>query len=310
MAIINAASQPCKPPIIADVFGYVDTIEIFSPRRPTIELKNRVRDATGRRVWDQCINHFGWMLKVNQPSIETPAILDRDFTEKDSICRVHVALDFDPRPGVPREAVIELIQTMTHLRYRRDSDEQFEYFESLYAIKTKGRKTRVSKNTMFYPTRIGKLDGEFDKLHFEIRLEKKRAVIAAGIERPIDLLSLNPRLFVQKQLKIADHKPALHKIIKKAFRSNPDIPQTRILSLFNRMGVQTLTGFKRLFPIRAERLRPLEVLNIGSELEWVRKQGVNMKCAKLMALLHASRIRPPRHRVRPAHPGKTGIVSP
>lgn len=293
---------PClernKPPILADVETYIDTIEIFAPRRPTPELKNQLRRATGRRVWDKRIGEFGWLLIVNQPTIDAIRVLDRDFTEKQSVCRVHIALDYDPRPGVTREAVIELIETMTHLRFRRDTDEEFEYFETRYSVKAKGRKTRPSKNTAFYPTRIGKLDGEVNKIHFEIRLEKKRAVIAAGIERPINLLKMKPCEFVAKQLKIADHKPALRKIIKKAFRSNPDIKECKIVALFNRMGVQTLTGFKRVFPINAERLKPLQVLNIGSELEWVRSESVNMKCGELLPLLHASRTRPVRHRER------------
>jgi len=285
--------------VLADVIPYIDTIEFSSSQVFRSCLLGSLRPVSGS-VWPTAIRDKNdptvirrHLLKVNQP---TPAAIDiinrhmREANHSVSVCRLHIALDFDPRPGVTREQVIELIETAFHLRYRRDSDEYYDYLGTQYSVKVKRRKTRPSKQTAFYRDRIGKLDGELDKIHFEIRLEKKRSVLASGIEYPSDVFDIDPQQFVAKQLKIADHKPALKKIINKAVKAtkeayaNPHVDiERRVRSMFRRMGTDTLTGFKRLFPVRAERLKPTNVLNISNQWHWV-----NMKCGELLPLSPAS----------------------
>ena len=129
-------------------------------------------------------------------------------------------------------------------------------------------------------------------------------MIAAGIEDPIDLLRLDPVAFIAKQLKIADHKPILNKIVQRTLKKtinetpNPHVDVTkRFWSILDRShffdDVRTLTGFKRMFPKAFERLKPLTVLNIAGELNWVGEMTVNMKTGKMSPLSHATRKRTP-----------------
>jgi hypothetical protein len=279
MTIISPCRHSNKPMVLASICAYCDTLEMFTRQKPEPGVMVALHDATGRRVWYEKIKDFGYRTIINQPTIEAIYVLQRWFDEcrGASVCRTHIALDFDPRPGCA-DLVVDLVENNTHLRFRRDADQTYQSGETRYSIKTAGRHTRPSKQTAFYRTRMGKLDGECEKIHFEVRLEKKRAVKAAGIVRPINLLTLNPRQFVQQQLKIADHKPILEKItqryVNNMIRDTPnphcDIAK-RVAEAFRRMGTDTLTGFKREFPRQFERLAswPLETLNIGNALEWV-----------------------------------------
>ncbi len=158
-----------------------------------------------------------------------------------------------------------------------------------------GRNSRPTKLSAVYGDEPGMLDGECDKPHFEIRIEKSRLARSAGIEILSDL-DLDPREFLTKQIKIADHKPALQKIIDKAISEtqkafpNPHVDiSKRVRSHYRRMGCETLTGFKRVFPIRAERLKPLNVLNVSNRLDWVPLEG--MECGEMSPLSPASRPR-------------------
>lgn len=280
--------------VLADVFLHIHTIELSSSQAIQTELLAVLRPLCGyvdrKPMRDRLDPSVIWShrLFVNQPSPAAIAILDRYMREakhKVAVCRLHIALDFDPRPGVTREQVIELIETAFHLRYRRDTDEYYDYLGTQYSVQVNRRKTRPARQTAFYCDRVG-YDGELDKIHYEIRLEKKRSVLSAGIEYPSDAFDTDPQQFVTKHVKIADHKPALKKIIDKAIKAtkeayaNPHVDiERRVRSMFRRMGTDTLTGFKRLFPIRAERLKPMNVLNISNRLHWV-----NEECGELSPL--------------------------
>jgi hypothetical protein len=288
MSIISPRPDPNKPrQLFSATCLYCDTLEISSSQAFRSELLRELRPHCGslffKPVRDRIDPNVIWghHLKINQPDREAIRILDRymrDANHRVSVCRAHIALDIDIPPGVTREEAIEFIRTAFHLRYRRDSDEEFEYFGTRYSVRVKGRKTRPAKQTAFYFDQMGRLDGECEKLHYEIRLEKTRAVKAAGIEYPADLFALDPHQFVKQQLKIADHKPILEKItqryVNNMIRDTPnphcDIAK-RVPESLRRMGTDTLTGFKREFPRQFERLAswPLETLNIGNALEWV-----------------------------------------
>jgi hypothetical protein len=67
---------------------------------------------------------------------------------------------------VTREEIIELIETAFHLKHRRDTDEELEYRGTRYSVMVADRNTRPTKNTVFYHDRVGKLDGECEKIHF------------------------------------------------------------------------------------------------------------------------------------------------
>jgi hypothetical protein len=324
MLIVSPYIQSNKPRILASICAYCDTLEIFSRQKPEPGVMIALRNATGRCIWYEKIKDFGYRTIVNQPTVEAIRILQRwfDGCRGVSVCRAHIALDFDPTPGC-YDQVADLVKLKIHQRYRRDSDHTHEYEGTLYSIQTAGRPNRPSVLTAFYQTGMGKLDGECEKIHFEVRLEKKRAVIAAGITHPTDLLTLSVRQFVQQRLVIADHDHALQKLTQKIVteitsRTKPN-PQydiaKRVTLLLRRLGAETLTGFKSLFPRQFERLKRLGVFVIPDELQWVPRAGnekgsanvsvsldaMNVKgtggeCVEMMPLLHAAR--PPRLRIR------------
>ena len=209
MLILRNLLPRDKTRLLANVFAYIDTIQLFARTRFSIDLKNALRAATGRKVWDEPMRNkrkdiIGWILFVNQPTILAIRIIDANFTKGMSLYRVHVAYDFDPSEGVTQDQIVILIETALHLPYRRDSDEQYPYDGSIYAIEEQGRKSKPYRQTASYKDRPGKLDGECDKPHFEIRLERKCAVLNANIHRPIDLLDIKPREFFARHVTIRD----------------------------------------------------------------------------------------------------------
>jgi hypothetical protein len=288
MLIVAKSGEASKLRLFASTAGYCDTIEISSSRAFRSNFLGSLRPHCGsllrpKEIRDRYDPTVIWchVLPINQPSREANHILDRYMRDADhhvAIYRVAIALDFDLAPGVAREEAIEFIRTSFHLRYRRDFDEEVEYQGSHYSIRTNQRQTPVAKQTIFYTDRAGKLDGECDKLHFEIRLEKTRAVKAAGIEYPSDLLKLDLHQFIRQHIKIADHTSILQKIVDRNVasmtRDTPSPywdPAKRVPQTLRRMGADTLTGFKRLFPRQFKRLKviPVQVLNMAEELEWM-----------------------------------------
>jgi hypothetical protein len=297
--------------LLACAFAYIDTIELFCRTRFPIELKNALRATTGRKVWEVPMRNnrgdmLGWTLFVNQPTIDAIRILDANFTKNMSLYRVHVAYDFDPSEGVTQDQVVKLIETAFHLRYRRDSDEQHQYEDTIYAVRVAGRKSRPYRQTAFYRDRPGKLDGECDKPHFEIRLERKRPVLTAGITRPIDLLDIKPVEFFARHVTIRDHKTFLVRktqdLIKNTIKDTPrphvDI-EKRVRALLRQMGVGTLTGFKKQFKRQFERLDEWACIDINDKLNWVRALGRGGEIAHIVTSdMQTSPIRPARRRER------------
>jgi hypothetical protein len=300
-----------KTTLLANVFAYVDTIQLFARTRFSIELKNGLRAATGRKVWDEPMRNkrkdiIGWILFVNQPTILAIHILDAHFTKGMSIYRVHVAYDFDPCEGITQDQTVELIETALHLRYRRDSDEQYPYEGTIYAIEEQGRKSKPYRQTVSYNDRPGKLDGECDKPHFEIRLERKRAVLKAKIDRPLDLLDIKPREFFARHVTIRDHKTILATITQRLIENtvrdmpNPHVDiEMRVRAILRRMGTGALTGFKKYFKRQFERLSDWDCISINEALHWVPALGRGGEIAHIVTR-HAETgpNRPARRRER------------
>lgn len=292
-----------KPPFLGYADMYVDTIELSSSRAIRSELLGELRPLCGSVfvdvIRDKNDPSVVWrhLLKVNQPSRPAIMVLDRYMrraTHSVGIYRVHIALDFDNMLDVTRERLIEFIETAIHLRHRRDSDETHRELDSLYAIKTKCRKTRPSKTSIFYCDEMGALDGECDKIHYEIRLENKRTVLASGIEYPSDLFGIVPRILAARHLKIANHKPILAKVLRHVRRETirlcprPHVDVAKRVRSYADRQWRTLTDFKKDWPRQYERLEGWDVLLFGSELEWVkapkRRVRMNLKSGKMRSL--------------------------
>lgn len=266
--------------IIADVSAYIDTFAMFSKRRPHKALMRGVRHAVQRPIWTEpCIRDgtiFGHVLIIPQPNAEALEYCDGWHDEFNaSICRVDLALDFDARPGTSREQLIDFIENNLHMRYRRSTDNEIEIEGTRYAIRAADRKNRPSKNLCSYHDRIGKLDGECDKPHAEIRLMSSRAVKAAGVESPTDIITLNPRVLIAKSLIIADSAEYAQRAISKTISQHKPTPyienvEQRAWAIWHLAGFNNLTRFKQFYPRQAERLTALNVLNVPDRLQWVR----------------------------------------
>lgn len=264
--------------IIADVLAYIDTIEMFSRRRPSPWLLGLLREACGQPVWyRECGKGgtvWGYVLIVNQPSEQALRILDEWHQEyRCSISRVDIAFDFDPRPHVSRDQVISFVINNIHLKNRRSSDETHQIGETYYAVKRAGRATKSPKDRCSYFNRMGKTDGELDKIHDELRFQTRRAVKAAGIERPIDLITVNPRELHERHLFVASTQSRRERAIEITMKETKptayiDI-EKRVRALWTRTGCETLTGFKLHYQKHYERLKRLTALNVSETLTWI-----------------------------------------
>lgn len=287
--IIGDPSRTDKPAIIAEGRGYYDTIEISSPRQFDPALVAELRAELKRRVWPEPVNTFGHRLIVNRPSPDAIMILDRHWDQRHSqrangarfakwanlsLFRVHIAFDFDERPNVPKDYVEHVIRNNIHLRYRRDDDQILDYEGTQYSIKAKDRKSRPYQNTKFYLAEFGDLDGECDKLHFELMLERKRSVQSAGINRPRDLLNVRPRELFAKYCTVRDHSQHLVKIVKRT------VSTARPHPLYDpeRRAWQTIpknvSVFKGHFAKRFERLQEWECFVISPRLHFITPPNV------------------------------------
>ncbi len=141
--IIGNPAATDKTKAIARVAPYVDTIEVFARTRFSIELKNALRKATGRKVWDeQTRDGYGWLLFINGPTIDAVNILEQHWTDRMSICALHIALEFDLCEGATRDQVIKLIDKHFHIKRRRKTDEMIMIGETRYSVDTVLRRAR------------------------------------------------------------------------------------------------------------------------------------------------------------------------
>jgi hypothetical protein len=311
--IIGDPSQTIQTPIIAQGSGYYDTIEIWSPRQFDIELVNELRAEMKSRVWPEPVNSFGHRLIVNRPSINAIHILDRRWEQRHSLrangarfskwanlslFRVHMAFDFDVMPGVSKDYVEHVLRNNIHLKYRRDDDEIHDIGQTQYAIKTKGRKSRPYVNAKFYPAEFGDLDGECDKLHFELMLERKRSVKGMRINRPSDLLNVRANDWFAKHCTVRDQTNILETITQRNIRDYKEHPmydvERRVRQVMHTSRMQNVTVFKKHFNRQFERLQEWECFVIRPELQWATPNANNDEVGELRILLQA----PQAHRIK------------
>ena len=309
LKIIRDLRARDKTALLATACAYIDTIECFARTRFSIELKNALRKATGRKVWDEKTRDgYGWILFINGPTIDAIRILEQHWTDRMSICALHIALEFDAIEGVTREQLIELIDKHFHIKRSRSKDRGIMIGKTKYSVDTALRRSRgqrkASKIGVAYHDRPGKLDGELDKPRYEIRLETGRAIKTMGFHTPADLLTLSPREFAAQVLTIKQHKPTLETIINRSIdivgRGSNRMPnaERRIRELVRRAGSDTLSGFARSFPKQFERLQHWDCIDIDERPHWVpmkrRVRGVGSNAH----VSQGPQTKPPRHRQR------------
>ncbi|WP_155253488.1 hypothetical protein [Bradyrhizobium japonicum] len=267
-----------RDPHLATAFAFIDTIEVFWPRRFDVSLKNALRAETRRRVWEEplIINDvpIGWVLKLNQPTESALRVLGDRWQDRMSICRLHVAYDLDRQAGVIDEEIETLMTLHTHMRHRKTSDSIRNEKGTVYSIDTAYRKGRLAKTTVYYSDKPGKLDGELCKPHLEIRVLTGRAVKRLGINRPIDLFKIKPRELFSKCITMRDHAEPIIKELEKSIKPHPLINiERRVRGLLKRSDHGTLTDFRKERPRQFERLREMDVLQINDGLMWAPAKG-------------------------------------
>jgi hypothetical protein len=256
-------------------------------------LPDVVRDKNDPKV----IWHY--LLAINQPSRYCIELLQQYSQHaRLSIYRLHLAIDvIDISPDWDRDLVIEVFSKLLHLRNRRGSDDMHDEEGTVYSIKVAGRKARPQKNTAFYIAEHSKVTGECDALHFEIRLERKRAVEGADIITPDDVIDIDPVAFVSKHLTAKEIGPMLEKIIQrsiKAIRPHPLIRiETRVRECVRRAGFDHASRFASAFPKHFERVEHWDCIDVEETLNWASSDvQCDEKVGELCCLL------PPRRRHR------------
>lgn len=309
LRIIRDLAPRDKTTLLATACAYIDTIECFARTRFSIELKNALRAATGRKVWDEKTRDgYGWILFVNGPTPEAIHILEEHWTDRMSICALHVALEFDAINGVTRDELEELIDYHFHIKRSRATDRGIMIGKTRYSVDTVLRRSRgqrkASKIGVAYHDRIGKLDGEYDKCRYEVRLETGRAIKTMGFHTPADLFTLKPREFAAKVLTIKQHKPMLETIINRsidieAAKSHP-MPNARmrVSALVRRAGSDTLSGFAHCFPKQFERLPHWDCIDIDETMHWVPMKRCVQGVGNNAHVSQGLQTKPPRHRER------------
>jgi hypothetical protein len=193
-----------------------------------------------------------------------------------------------------------MFKKLAHLRYRRSADDMHDENGTVYSIKTAGRKSRPYRNTTLYTTLPSKITGEQNAIHFEIRLERKRAVENAGIFTPADIMFIDPPSFVMKHLTAKDHREILEKIVQRSIRAIRPHPlidtETRIRAIVRRHGLDHVAAFARAFPKQFERVKHRDYIGVENRLNWA---SVDVTCEQEVGELHC--LLPPgrkRHRER------------
>ncbi|MBR1120864.1 hypothetical protein JQ628_04990 [Bradyrhizobium lablabi] len=294
---------------IARVAPYVDTIECASRRSFPSPLLKAIKANCGsmllKEIRDQHDPKTIWfyLLAINQPSRYCIELLQwYSQHRKLSIYRLHLAIDvIGISPDWTRDAVIEVFAKLLHLRHRRGSDEMHDADGTVYSIRVVGRKSRPQKNSAFYIADHSKITGECDALHFEIRLERKRAVEAAEIITPANVIDIDPVAFVEKHLTAKEIGPMLEKIIQRSIRTQGPHPmmqtERRIRALVRRMGADHASTFARAFPKQFERVAHWDCLDVEKTLNWASADvACDREVGELCSLLPPRR-RPHRERL-------------
>jgi len=296
---------------------YVDSIELFSTRkfRPAFV---RAIQANSGSAWPKAIRDekekgtiWGYRLIVNQPSRYCIGLLQlyAQIDPKLSLYLLHVPLDvFVIYEGWTRDEVIDTLKNLIHLRYRRATDELYnehDASDAVQSIRVTGRKTRPYRNTAFYRDLPSKITGEAEALHFEIRLERKRSVQAAGIFQPIDILAIKPTEIFNQFCVVKDHREKLEETTRRGINLTckkyadllPSYVEKRVRALNRRIGLHHVSIFAKHYPDRFDRLEKRDCLDIEPDLNWA---SADVACDEEVRELHS--LSPPQKTIKPSRP--------
>lgn len=308
MLILRDLLSSHSIPTVAVAYGFIHTIEIFWIAPFQAALKDRLRRATGRKVWDEpvIVNEsmvIGWMLKLNQPTKRAIEILDEMWQPEMSICRLHVAYDLDLAPAISREHIRALMYSHTRLKHGKASDRPRLEESTIYFVDFERRTGKITKSGVYYDDEPSDLDGELAKPHIEIRLLKGPAIKREGIYRPADLFSLQPRQFWYRHISVRDHVGKTISDTEGTVKPSPYINvERRVCGLLARLEEQgTLPAYRQKYPKKYEKLPELELFYIREGLEWSPAKGRERekRWGKMCILSQAPSLKAkPRHDTR------------
>jgi hypothetical protein len=157
-------------------------------------------------------------------------------------------------------------------------------------------------------------------IHFEIRLERKRSVLASGVEDPSDTLDIDPAQFFQRHVSIKDHRAILTKIIDRRIKATidecPDIEPAHIerwvKNLHKRL-MSHVSSFAKYYPNQFKRLKKLDCIGFEESLNWAsadveRYDKVHELRCLLPTTRKTQRLRLARPVIERTRLGETGIV--
>lgn len=229
---------------------------------------------------------FGFLLTVQQPSQFQLHRLDEIVrSNRGSLVRFDLALDVQTANKAEADDLQRQIAQQAILRWRRKGP-MLDYDGTLYWVDFRGKR-RPPRNLALYTDKANRLTGEAEGcVHLEIRVCRARTIRRQGIVSVSDLIRINPRALMEKNVKWSDagHKNVLRSVraTVKADRlshakmrimvSNrydsyrKTIPQ-QVEALFERMRWDTAQYVKDNFPRRTITTVPSPVV-IPTRLTW------------------------------------------
>lgn len=310
MLILRELLSSTSIPKLAVAYGFIHTVEVFWMAPFHTALLDRLRRATGRRVWQEpvIVNGtavIGWILKLNQPTKRAIEILDDMWEPEMSICRLHVAYDLDLYPGVTREHIRALMYFHIRLKHGKAADRPRLEETTIYFVDFDLRRGKITKAGLYYDDEPSDLDGEAEKPHIEIRLLRGPAIKREGIYRPADLFSIQPQQFWQKHVSLRDHVGKIIADTERTFTPNPYIDvKRRVCGHLARLEEKgTLPEYRHRNAKGYEKLPELALFDIQERLEWSPAKGRERekRWGKMCILSRAqsSKAHTPRKRALP-----------
>jgi hypothetical protein len=294
---INGAEFYAASRTIADVVAYIDTIELFFRFRVKGALRQLRRAGSPVAWFENCVDGLGMIrghrLIVQLPTISAIKILDQMYSDYGAVlCRTDLAYDASARPGISNETVRRLFECQALLKWRPRGPMHQDH-ETVYWVKQKSRKSRSSRDLGLYP-RPSKITGELGISHFELKLLNASTIKKQNIERPRDLLAINPRKLFRKHIRLVNYTPEqsdriMREYVRSAVKAermkhrkrstrNGDefldryratIPR-RLVGLWKRTGLYRVQTLANLFPRSVMRMKtmPDDTITLPDVLTW------------------------------------------
>jgi hypothetical protein len=178
---------------VSDVYAYLDTVELFFPPLRPEAYQEVIRHGRVEQCRTRAEQIIGFRLIRNRPSkswLQHADLLARKY--RGVLHRVDVALDMEPQPGLRDQIVTSAVlkwSTKEGMHNRK---------RTVYWVHRKHRRSR--RNLVMYDDRANRITGELDCIHLELRLFTAPVIRRQGLQKPSDLIGLNPKQLFDKHV--------------------------------------------------------------------------------------------------------------